>query len=110
MVPLAQALKDHGHEVAFATGRGFGPAVHRSGFVPFPAGIDFDGAQDIFKTLPGWEAIRAKSPGDLGIQQLRGFVQQLAPRMADDLIEIVETWRPDAIVRDHLEFGGYIAA
>ena len=26
MVPLAQALKEHGHEVAFATGKGFGPA------------------------------------------------------------------------------------
>jgi UDP:flavonoid glycosyltransferase YjiC (YdhE family) len=110
LVPLAQALKDHGHEVAFATGKSFGPAVRRSGFLPFTAGIDFDGSQDIFKTLPDWEAIRAKSPDDLGIQQLRGFVQQLAPRMADDLIELVGAWQPDAIVRDPLEFGGYIAA
>jgi UDP:flavonoid glycosyltransferase YjiC (YdhE family) len=110
IVPLAQALKEHGHEVAFATGKGFGPAVRRSGFSHFPAGIDFDGSQDILKILPGWEAIRARSPGDVGIQQLRGFVQQLAPRMADDLFALVDTWRPDAVVRDPLEFGGYIAA
>jgi UDP:flavonoid glycosyltransferase YjiC (YdhE family) len=110
MVPLAQALQEHEHEVAFATGKGFGPVARRSGFAHFPAGMDFDGSQDIFKVLPGWEAIRAKSPDDLGIQQLRGFVEQLAPWMADDLIEVVDAWRPDAIVRDPLEFGGYIAA
>ncbi len=110
MVPLAQALKEHGHEVAFATGKGFGPVVRRSGFSHFPAGMDFDGSQDIFAILPGWEAIRAKSPDDMGIQQLRGFVQQLAPSMADDLIQIVDIWRPAAIVRDPVEFGGYIAA
>ncbi|MBE7472953.1 MAG: hypothetical protein DPW09_42795 [Anaerolineae bacterium] len=30
--------------------------------------------------------------------------------MADDLLELVTAWQPEVIVRDPLEFGGYIAA
>jgi UDP:flavonoid glycosyltransferase YjiC (YdhE family) len=110
MVPLALSLKEHGHEVAFATGKGFGPVVRRTGFQHFPCGLDFDGSKDIFEVLPEWEAIKAKSPADMGLQQLYGFVQGLAPRMADDLIGLVDTWKPGVIVRDPLEFGAYIAA
>ncbi|MBF8285752.1 MAG: hypothetical protein HW378_4667 [Anaerolineales bacterium] len=110
MVPLAQALKEHGHEIAFATGKSFGPVIRRTGFLHFPCGLDFDGSKDIFEALPQWETIKARSPADAGLQQLYGFVQGLAPRMADDLIWLVDTWKPDVIVRDPLEFGGYIAA
>ena len=109
MVPLAQALKDHGHEVAFATGAGFGPVLQRNGFVHFPAGFNFDGSTDIFEALPEWSAIQAKYPAG-GLQQLYGFIEGLAPGMADDLIGLVAAWRPHVIVRDQLEFGGYIAA
>jgi MGT family glycosyltransferase len=44
------------------------------------------------------------------VQQLHGFVEGLAPRMADDVIGLVSTWKPSLIVRDPVEFGGYIAA
>jgi len=30
--------------------------------------------------------------------------------MADDLIELMNSWKPDVIIRDPVEFGGYIAA
>jgi UDP:flavonoid glycosyltransferase YjiC (YdhE family) len=109
MVPLAQACKEHGHEVAFATGKSFGPVIRRNGYLHFPCGLDFDGSTDIFEALPEWSAVEAKHPTD-GLQQLYGFIQELAPRMADDLIELVGEWQPDAIVRDPVEFGGYIAA
>ena len=109
MVPLAQACKEHGHEVAFATGKSFGPVIRRNGYLHFPCGLDFDGSTDIFEALPGWSANETKHPTD-GLQQLYGFIQELAPRMADDLIELVGDWRPDVIVRDPVEFGGYIAA
>ena len=109
MVPLAQACKEHGHEVAFATGKSFGPVIRRNGYLHFPCGLDFDGSTDIFEALPGWSANEAKHPTD-GLQQLYGFIQELAPRMADDLIGLVSAWRPDVIVRDPVEFGGYIAA
>ena len=110
MVPLALALKEHGHQVAFATGAGFGTVVQRTGFEHFPCGLDFDGSKDIFEALPEWEAIQEKVPGDVGLQQLHGFVQGLSPRMADDLIELARSWEPEVIIRDPLEFGGYVAA
>jgi UDP:flavonoid glycosyltransferase YjiC (YdhE family) len=109
MVPLAQALTAHGHDVAFATGKGFGPVVQRVGFHHFPCGFDFDGSKDILEVLPEWETIK-RMPISPGEQQLYGFIQVLAPQMADDLIELMNTWKPDVIIRDPVEFGGYIAA
>jgi UDP:flavonoid glycosyltransferase YjiC (YdhE family) len=110
MVPLALALRDHGHEVAFATGKSFGSTVQRVGLRHFPCGLDLSGEPNsIFETLPNWEIIKAKY-SSVGAQQVYGFVQALGPRMADDVIDLLRTWKPDVIIRDPLEFGGYIAA
>jgi UDP:flavonoid glycosyltransferase YjiC (YdhE family) len=109
MAPLARAAGASGHQVAFATGKSFGAAVRGAGFQHFPCGVDFEGTIDILSTLPGWETIREKTPPG-AVQQLYGFAEGLAPRMADDLIDLVDAWRPDVIVRDPVEFGGYVAA
>ncbi len=109
MVPLARAALERGHEVAFATGKRFGPVVQRAGFRHFACGFDFDGSRELLSALPEWEAIRALVPPG-PIQQFYGFILGLGPRMADDLIELVKTWPPDVIIRDPLDFGGYIAA
>jgi UDP:flavonoid glycosyltransferase YjiC (YdhE family) len=109
MVPLARALQEHGHEVAFATGKSFGPVIRRNGYVHFACGLDFDGSTDIFEALPEWSAIEARHP-TTGLKQLYGFIEGLAPRMADDLLGLMGTWRPDVIIRDPVEYGGYIAA
>ncbi len=109
LVPLAKALKDCGHEVAFATGKSFGPVVQRVGFLHFPCGFDFDGSKDIFEALPDWEFTKTRY-SDSGLQQLYGFIRALAPRMADDVLKVLDSWRADVIIRDPVEFGGYIAA
>lgn len=110
LAPLALAVKERGHELAFATGRGFGRYIRQAGFQHFPCGFDFDGSQDIFQALPEFAALKAEAPADTALQQLHGFVMGLSPRMAADLIDLVEKWKPDAVVRDPLEYGGYIAA
>ncbi len=110
MVPLALALKEHGHEVAFASGHSFGSTVQRAGFQHFACGLDLSGEPaGVFEALPDWESVTAKYPS-LAVQQVYGFVQALGPRMADDVIDLLRTWKPDVIIRDPLEFGGYIAA
>jgi UDP:flavonoid glycosyltransferase YjiC (YdhE family) len=110
MVPLALALKDHGHEVAFATGPSFASTVQHVSFQHFPGGLDLNGEpKGVFETLPAWEIVTAKYPA-VGPQQVYGFIQALGPCMADDVSALLKTWRPDVIVRDPLEFGGYIAA
>jgi len=109
MVPLAQALKAHGHEVVFATGKSFGPNVNRSGFDHFSCGRDCEGSNDALTTLPEWPAIQAQV-SHRGLQQIWGFIQGFGPQMAADLLDLMQTWKPDVIVRDPVDFGGYIAA
>ena len=109
VVSLARALQVHGHEVAFATGKSFGPVVQRAGFQHFPCGIDFDGSIDTLEAMPQWQAIKKQIPPG-PVQQLTGFAQVLAPVMADDLLGLVKNWPPQVIIRDPVEFGGYIAA
>jgi UDP:flavonoid glycosyltransferase YjiC (YdhE family) len=109
LVPLAQALTEHGHEVAFATARSFGPVIRRNAYLHFGCGLDFDGSTDLFEALPEWPQIEARHPNK-GLAQLYGFIQGFAPWMADDLIRLLDSWRPDVIVRDPVEYGGYIAA
>ena len=41
LVPLAQALRERGDEVRFATARAFLPTIARAGFEGFPAGLDY---------------------------------------------------------------------
>jgi UDP:flavonoid glycosyltransferase YjiC (YdhE family) len=38
------------------------------------------------------------------------FTEIAAPAMADDLLEIMGTWRPDLVVREEGEYGGAVAA
>ena len=72
MVPLARALQDAGHDVAFATGKGFGPIVHRAGFRHFPCGLDFDGSLERLEAMPEWQPIKASIPPG-PVQQLSQF-------------------------------------
>ena len=110
MVPLALALKERGHEVAFATGQSFGSAVQRAGFQHFPCGLDLSSEPNsIFETLPNWDSIKAKFQS-VGVQQVYGFIQALGPCLADDVIASMNNLQPAVIIRDPLEFGCYIAA
>jgi UDP:flavonoid glycosyltransferase YjiC (YdhE family) len=109
MVPYARALRARGHEVVVATGANFGGAVQRAGLEHHGAGIDHDASGDVFSLLPEWPGIVARFP-DPGVAQVHGFVEALAPRMLADVWPLVSRWRPDVVVRDPLELGGYLAA
>jgi MGT family glycosyltransferase len=108
LVPVARALIEAGHEVAFAASAAFCPVVARAGFRCFPAGFDF--------FLDDREVVFAHVRGTLGPQAapLSGvrdvFGGFLAPRMAPDVLAIAQTWPFDVLVRDPLEFGGCVAA
>lgn len=110
MVPLAIALRDAGHEVAFATGARFGKVVERAGFRVFACGIDYVDAPMTLESIADWPECCARFPGKLALQQVCGFVEGFAPAMAEDLLPLVAEWRPHVIVREPLEFGGYLAA
>ena len=122
LVPLARALTEHGHEVAFACVPAFCPAVERAGFRAFPAG-DPGAAESVVGTI--LQVFNAAEPAfreRLQHARARGdewavwwvignvFGGILAARALPDLLAVGEEWRPDLVVREFFEFGGYLAA
>lgn len=92
IVPIARALTDRGHQVAFATAARFLPTIAAAGFAGFGAGLDWV-AEDDGQTF---------APSD--------FADRCAPPMVDDVLALADRFTPDVIVSDLLEFGGWIAA
>ena len=109
MVPLARALTDAGHTVAFATAAEFRPSVEKAGFTAFPAGMSLPQQLD--------EAGRRYPEADMppGKERFEAFVPRMlagvaAPARAADLVAIIGDWQPDLIVHDETDFGGPVAA
>jgi MGT family glycosyltransferase len=108
LVPVAIALREAGHEVAFACARSFCPLVERLGFRCFAAGFDW--------TLAERDAVFAEIRSQLGrstqaFTPLNDvFATFLPPLMIADLLQVGRAWSADLIVRDPLEFGGCVAA
>ena len=107
LVPIARALREAGHEVAFACPAGFAPTVEAAGFGAFPAGFEERGLP-IPQLFPGG---RGLSPAERPIWvNTRLFIGVFAAAMAANLLGVCRAWSPDLIVRDSGEFGGCVAA
>jgi MGT family glycosyltransferase len=100
-LPIAQALREAGHAVAFATGPNVAPRIEAAGFDAFPVG-----PPDVWPrgTPPAnpeglvpwvWEELYAGPPAAERLAALR---------------PLCERWRPDVIVRENAELAGCIAA
>lgn len=124
LAPFAQALQSSGHDVAFAVTPISAQAIERHGFHCFPIGIDDwqPGFQEQMRALE--EPARQKSgtvpdaaddgPPAATIQPaeavwLSTFLPR-AKRNLPELLDICRSWRPDLIVREQTEFGGWLAA
>lgn len=109
-VPLARALRDAGHEVAFATGPEFGAWVRRVGFPTFPVGLDGPAfAQELAKRFPEWPT-GIRSEDHLRFFLTNECARFAAPAVLRDLAPVVGQWAPDLLVHDTSEFAGPIAA
>lgn len=100
-IPLAQALRDAGHTVAFAAGPNVTPRIEAAGFEAFPVGPPDVWPRGAPPADPGelvpwaWEEIYAGPPAAERLAALR---------------LLCECWRPDIIVRENAELAGCIAA
>ena len=106
MVPLARALEDAGHEVAFASAAPFCRRIEMAGFTAFAAGIDLGTAYE--ETLRRTEA--ASVADDVWAVGAHMFAGVAAPAKAGDLVELADQWAPDLVIHDPTDFAGPIAA
>jgi UDP:flavonoid glycosyltransferase YjiC (YdhE family) len=102
VVPLAEALRAAGHDVAFATSASFVPTIEELGFPAFPVGPDWveTHADDV---LPGF---LSTTPD----QHIRLFADISARGTTDDLAAVIDAWHPHVVVRTPVEYAAWPAA
>jgi UDP:flavonoid glycosyltransferase YjiC (YdhE family) len=108
LVPFALVLRDAGHEVVFATGPDFASFVEAIGFTCFPVGPHAVGNAGFDELFPEMRGTVGKERAALHWRHV--FAGYYAKPVAEGLLELAGTWRPDIVVRDDVNFGAYIAA
>ncbi len=106
LVPLAQAAREAGHEVAFAMPPSFQGTVERLGFQWVSAGFE-DSSPEYVRIL---EQRNRLSGLERRTFYRRSHATVLGPRMVSDLLRICDHWRPNVIVRDTQDYGSCVAA
>jgi hypothetical protein len=110
LVPVAEAARRLGHTVAVAAPAPFNSDIEPYRLPAVAAGPDWrpqlGSRLDALLRMPGRGT--DNSMGAYLITHI--FVGEPARRTAEDLLALASSWRPDVIVRDPLEFGGYLAA
>jgi UDP:flavonoid glycosyltransferase YjiC (YdhE family) len=109
MLPLARALAEAGHDVAFASGEPVAREAEAEGYTAFCVGLATDTVEPLARRVRD----RAAS---LPPSQVRSFVftelfvrVELEPR-ANDLINVIDQWAPDIAVHDVAEFAAPLVA
>ena len=115
LLPIAQALRAHGHDVALCSSPALGPAGAREGLPFFAAGLDWDTSD------PSYIQVLCEAAGGLTFPPLSGmarlawvtnelFIGAAARCMLPDVLRIAREWRADLVVRQSLEYSGCVAA
>ncbi|MCZ2857194.1 glycosyltransferase [Blastococcus sp. VKM Ac-2987] len=111
LVPLATAFRDAGHDVVLATGgAGVGAAA--------PSGLPVRDVAPGFRTGPLFARIMLTHPriarremaGRGGTDGVGLLFAAVAERMAAELVDLVDGWRPDLVVHEPLAAAGTLAA
>ena len=111
LLPIAQALLDVGHKVAFATAAGFIPQVVVAGFEAFPGGFEYDEwmgeLAKVWESMPDHQSDYDEILAAFGEHAFAGTV---AMRLIQDLPDVLKAWPADLIVHEDLALGAAIAA
>jgi UDP:flavonoid glycosyltransferase YjiC (YdhE family) len=106
LVPVAQALEDAGHEVAFCSSASFRTDVEAFGFDYFDAGLDWlTSDRTTWTPFPPMPA-----PSDPAFPEfvVTVFADITTRAMVPDVLAVAQAWRPDLIVREVMEWSGCI--
>jgi N-glycosyltransferase len=118
VVPVAQALRAAGHELAVATGAAMASHLERAGLphlvMPRMLGLEELTATPELARGIGWGPDGRRTPEfarmDPAEATGRIFAGPTAVRAASDMLEVVPVFRPDLVVRECSEFGGHLLA
>lgn len=109
LAPLARALEQAGHDVAFAVGPGMRPRVESAGFVVLPLGgnlvedLEYQQVKAQLRSMP--------SGLDAELLTYTRVFCGIAPRLrTPELVAIARAWQPDMLIRDAAEYSAVIAA
>ncbi|HWF79807.1 MAG TPA: glycosyltransferase [Streptosporangiaceae bacterium] len=121
LIPLAKALRRHGHEVAVATGDAMADELRQAGirWLRLPGVInhaELSADRELIerlKLVPHPASLIGKRPlsreeDDHAFREV--FVGVLAERFADGVVTQARAWGVDLVVSESLEFGGCLAA
>ncbi len=106
LLPYAQALEAGGHEVLIAGPADIAETVRAAGLTHAPFGHPGDAT-----LAPIWARFRGASPDEVLAIAVREIFAGLNSKAAlPELMETVDAWQPDLIVRDSVEFASAVAA
>jgi UDP:flavonoid glycosyltransferase YjiC (YdhE family) len=107
MVPLVRAAQRGGHDVVVSSGRDMSDVIARLGVAVHCSGITM---AESYARMPGDTMISQMSPEEQSGFAARHLFGAGAVDRARDLLDLMETWRPDLVVHDTLELGSPVAA
>jgi UDP:flavonoid glycosyltransferase YjiC (YdhE family) len=109
MVPLARALADRGHAVAWAAHEDVCVRLRAEGFEAFAAGLD-EGAtsRDFAKRFPEFLELAPAQRPDFMFPRIFG-PDRTGP-MLGDLLPIAADWKPSLFIADQAELAAPVAA
>jgi UDP:flavonoid glycosyltransferase YjiC (YdhE family) len=106
LVPFAEACLRAGHEVLVAGQAGAAPAAQRAGLsfraLPEP---DHD---ELARFRAGQAGLSATQAMGRALTEL--YIRLYAGAALEDMLAVIEEWRPDVVVRESAEFSSLVAA
>ena len=108
LLPVADGLRDRGHDVLFAASASFVDEIAAAGHTSRAAGRDWLASQ----MVAAFPAMAAFPPGPDRYRWARSnvFAGDTARDAVADVVTIARHWRADLIVREAAEYGGCLAA
>ena len=104
LVPLAQQLKQRGHQVVVASEPAFEEVVRSRGLDHVAVGRDLT-LDDIMAALPQIFEVAPEDQNAYAVPRL--FVELRAHNAADDLVRVMKEWQPDVVIREPAEFASW---